>query len=147
MLPEFDSFGDLPPGIHMASVAEFEARFGQFSTSDRRIRLLVIFKRLLEMAEVSGIVNRIIVGGSYVTANPQPNDIDLVILLSEEVEPGELMPHQYNVTRRSALRRVLKGTDIDVVVARQGSTQAKIAVEFLQTNRDNKSVGVVEVRV
>ena len=145
MLPDFDSDGDLPPGIHTASVAEIKARFATFRTSDVRLRLLATLDRLLEMARVSGIVNRIVVGGSYVTANPEPNDIDVVILLSPEIELSQLTPQQYNVARRTALRRVLKGADLDVIVARDGSSQAEKAVEFFQTNRDNKSVGVVEV--
>jgi hypothetical protein len=99
------------------------------------------------MAKTAGIVSRIVVGGSYVTANPEPNDIDLVVLFSIEGETRELRPIQYNVTRRSALRRVLGTEHLDVIVSRDGSQQAQRAVEFFQTNRDNKQVGVVEVRL
>lgn len=127
MLPEFDSFGDLPPGIHKASVAEFEARFGRFTTSDRRIRLLAAFRQLIENARFSGIVDRMIVGGSYVTSKQEPNDIDLVILLSGNVDLSVLTPTQYNMASRKALRRVLRGQELDVTVVRNVSTQIDAA--------------------
>jgi hypothetical protein len=31
MIPPFDEFGGLPPGIHPATLVEIDARFGQLS--------------------------------------------------------------------------------------------------------------------
>ena len=108
MLPEFDIDGDLPPGIHHATLDELEQRLGRFVVSDRRIILLAGFKQLLAMAASAGIVDRLVVGGSFVTAKPEPNDIDVVIILSMDVDFEALTPSQYTVTDRRALRRVLK---------------------------------------
>jgi hypothetical protein len=146
-LPEFDSDGDLPPGIHSAALTDMESRLGRFTISDRRVGLLEKFNQVVEMAKTSGIVERIIVGGSFVTAKPEPNDIDVVIILSSDVDFDTLTPSQYVVTDRDALRRVFKGGDLDVIVVRESTGRMQTAIEFFQTNRDNKEVGIVEVRL
>ena len=86
MLPEFDIDGDLPPGIHHATLDELEQRLSRFVVSDRRINLFAWFKRLVAMAKGSGIVDRLVVGGSFVTSKPEPNDIDLALILSNDVD-------------------------------------------------------------
>lgn len=75
MLPSFDSNGPLPPGIHKASAEELEERFGIFVISDRRLRLFGKLKQLMALCRASGIVEKILLGGSFVTAKPDPNDM------------------------------------------------------------------------
>lgn len=147
MLPEFDIDGDLPPGIHHATFDELERRFSRFVVSDRRINLFARFKQLVAMARRSGIVERLVLGGSFVTSKPDPNDIDIVIVLSSDLDLDALTPSQYAVTDRSALRRVLKTGALDVTTVRSGTTQMDLVLEFFQSKRDNKQVGVVEVKL
>jgi hypothetical protein len=147
VLPELDADGDLPPGIHTVTLNEMEHRFGRFVVSDRRVHLFEKFKQMVEVAKASGIVERIIVGGSFVTAKPQPNDIDVVMVLSGDVDFTVLTPSQYAVTDRDTWRRVFRGDDLDVIVVRGSTGRRQTAVEFLQANRDNKKVGVVEVEL
>ncbi|HST23291.1 MAG TPA: hypothetical protein VLR90_19360 [Blastocatellia bacterium] len=145
MLPEFNFDGNLPPGVHHASLIEIENRFGEFTISDHRIRLFSKFKQLVEMAKFSGVVKRIIIGGSFVSAKPVPNDIDVVIVLAKDVEIETLAHNQHVVADRDALRRVLRGDDIDPKVVREETPGMQTIIEFFQSNRDNKAVGVVEV--
>ena len=145
MLPKFNSDGNLPHGVHQASLIEIENRFGEFTISDRRVRLFSKLKQLVKMAKFSGIVKRIIIGGSFVSAKPVPNDVDVVIVIAKDVEIETLAQSQYVLTDRDALRRVLKGNDFDVIVVREETTRMQTIVEFFQSNRDNKPVGVVEV--
>lgn len=91
MLPEFNSDGNLPPGVHQASLTEIENRFGEFTISDRRVKLFSKFKQLVEMAKFSGIVKRIIIGGSFVSAKLVPNDVDAVIVIAKDVESRRLL--------------------------------------------------------
>jgi hypothetical protein len=147
MLPEFDVKGDLPAGIHSATLMEMERRFGRFTVSDRRIKLFATFEQMVEMARGAGIVERILIGGSFVTAKPEPNDIDIVMVLSSNVDFDALTPSQYVVADRDALRRVFKGGDLDVIVVRNHTRHRQAALEFFQTNRDNKAVGIVEVKL
>ena len=147
MLPEFDTDGDLPPGIHRATLAELEKRLGRFGVSDRRINLFARLKQLVGMASRSGIVDRLLVAGSFVTSKPAPNDIDIVIILSRDVDFGALTPQQYTVADRDALRRVLKTEVLDVITVRNGTTRMNLVLEFFQSKRDNKHVGIIEVRL
>lgn len=146
MLPEFDIDGDLPPGIHQATLDELEQLLGRFLVSDRRINVFAIFKQLMVMARSSGIVDRIVVGGSFVTAKPEPNDIDVVIILSMDVDFETITASQYTVTDRRAVRRVLKSEALDIITVRDGTTRMDLVLEFFQSTRDNKQVGVVEVK-
>lgn len=147
MLPEFDIDGNLPPGIHHATLDEFEKRFSRFVVSDRRISLFARFNQLVAMARSSGIVNRLVVGGSFVTSTAEPNDIDVVIILSNDLDFEALTPSQFTVTDRRALRRVLKTEALDTITVRNGTTQMDLVLEFFQSKRDNKQVGVVEVEL
>ncbi|MCI0489605.1 MAG: hypothetical protein L0229_23700 [Blastocatellia bacterium] len=101
----------------------------------------------MEKAVASGIVERIIIGGSFVTARPKPNDIDLVIVVSQDTDFDSLTPSQYIIADRAALNRVFKGGHLDVIVVREGTGRMQTAIEFFQTNRDNKRVGIVEVKM
>ena len=147
MLPEFDSDGDLPPGIHGADLKQLEKRFGEFTTSDRRVRLYIKLRQLVEMAKLSGIVRRIILGGSFITAKRIPNDVDAVIIITKNIELDSLTQSQYIMADRDALRRVLKGDDFDVIVVREGTSSMQTIIEFFQSNRDNKPIGIVEVEM
>jgi len=147
VLPEFDIDGDLPPGIHQATLDELEHRLGRFVVSDRRINLFTSFKQLMAMSKGSGIVDRLVVGGSFVTAEPEPNDIDVVIILSIDLDFEALTATQYTVIDRRALRRVLKTEALDIITVRNGTTRMDLVLEFFQSKRDNKQVGVVEVKL
>ena len=147
MLPEFDIDGDLPPGIHQVYLDELERRFGRFVVSDRRINLFTRFKQVVAIARRSGIVDRLMVGGSFVTSTPEPNDIDVVVILASAVDLDALTPSQYMVTDRDAWRRVLKTDAIDIITVRNGTTRMELTLEFFQHKRENKRVGIVEVKL
>jgi hypothetical protein len=145
MLPAFDVEGDLPAGVHSASLAEIEKCFGRFTNSDQRIRPFSRLNDLVDMAKSSGIVERMLIGGSFVTTKAKPNDIDIVIVISKDVDFDSLNPSQMVVADRISLNRVFKGEAFDVIVVRNGTGRMQTAIEFLQTNRDNKPIGIVEV--
>ncbi len=72
MLPDFDEDGNLPSGIHWASWAEFETRFG---TNQHRRRLLSSLRAALAALTVAGCTT-VYVDGSFVTAKDDPEDYD-----------------------------------------------------------------------
>ena len=84
MIPEFDSDGELPPGVHVATLDEVRQRFGIFSLTNRRPQLFTKLSELVEVARVSGIVDRLIIAGSFVTAKAAPNDVDVLIIFNTE---------------------------------------------------------------
>ncbi|MFV1965374.1 MAG: hypothetical protein ACC628_08120 [Pirellulaceae bacterium] len=79
MIPAFDDEGYLPPGIHLATVQEISARFGQESEL-RRVQMESL-RWLVELARRAG-VQRIVVNGSFVTDKLEPNDVDCVLLIA-----------------------------------------------------------------
>jgi hypothetical protein len=77
MIPEFDENGYLPPGVHPATLEEIDARFGRLSEL-RRAQMDSV-RWLLDLASKAS-VERIIINGSWVTDEPEPIDVDCVLL-------------------------------------------------------------------
>jgi len=78
VIPDLDEHGNLPHGIHRATLAEVEERFGK-STEVRRAEIQS-FRWLVDLARRAGI-ERLIVNGSFVTDVFEPNDVDCVLLM------------------------------------------------------------------
>ena len=78
-LPPFTAHGDLPPGIHRATLAEVLERFG--SGSPQRMLVGLRLERLYNVAWATGHLARGAVFGSFVTAKPFPNDVDVFHLM------------------------------------------------------------------
>ncbi|MBI3797425.1 MAG: hypothetical protein HY268_10735 [Deltaproteobacteria bacterium] len=71
--PDFNELGDLPVGIHRAKLADVVAHFGRGSA--QRVAVTGRLERIYELARISGCLQRFIVFGSYVTAEPNPHDV------------------------------------------------------------------------
>lgn len=80
MIPEFNENGYLPAGIHVATLAEMEARFG--CDSEIRRSEMQALHWLIELVKRAG-GRRIVINGSFVTDAPEPNDVDCVVLIDE----------------------------------------------------------------
>lgn len=89
MIPPFRTDGYLPVGLHTAAEAEVTFRFG--SSTPRRRRLVLRLRRWVVLAKDVG-AHRLLIDGSFVTAKPEPDDIDAVIQLpanfSAQIEHG-----------------------------------------------------------
>ena len=81
MIPPFDAEGYLPPGTHAAAWQEFQERFCIFAHSDRRLQLCRRIAQLIAEARAAHIVERVIFGGSFVSARPEPHDFDCIVVL------------------------------------------------------------------
>jgi hypothetical protein len=77
MIPAFDEFGFLPPGVHPATLDEIAARSGGQSEL-RRVQMESV-KWMVDLAMRAG-AERIILNGSFVTDIIEPNDVDCVLL-------------------------------------------------------------------
>jgi len=86
--PEFDDNGDLPTGIHQATLAEVLQHFGTGSIQRRLVgqRLARIYK----LAKSSGQVARFIVFGSFVTAKHDPGDVDIFMLMENSFDLNQV---------------------------------------------------------
>lgn len=81
MIPGFDVNGYLPPGIHGATLEEIAERFGQ--ESPLRKAEMRSLGWLVDVAKRAGVL-RIIVNGSFVTDELEPNDVDCALLLGKD---------------------------------------------------------------
>jgi hypothetical protein len=132
MLPAFDDFGNLPPGIHLCSVTELVARFRTGSDErEAEISELVLF---IEAAKAAG-VRRLLVNGSFVTGKLAPNDVDVVFL------PGPDYPRQR--PKLDADERVWPF--LQLIVAADDADFEAWAIRLFGTDREGRPKGVVEV--
>jgi hypothetical protein len=142
MIPNFNEDGLLPAGIHQSTREEFQERFAIFDQSERRFRVFEQLDQLLEEARKSGIVKRILIAGSFVTAKPEPNDFDAILVLDASILDRDLRPFEYNLVSRKMASRLFGG---DVMPALEGSVALAEYLEFFQTTRDGRRAGMVEI--
>lgn len=142
MIPAFDQSGDLPPGVHTTTWIEFHNRFCRFTHSDRRPQLCRRLEQLVDEAKASGIVTRVLVGGSLVGETAEPNDFDCIVVLGAETQYETLHPDQLNVADAHIARNRYNG---DIFIAREGQNPLLMYIDFFSRNRDGKIVGIVEV--
>jgi hypothetical protein len=81
VIPPFDDSGCLPPGVHRATLADIEARFGGQSEL-RRVQMESL-RWMVDLAVRAG-VQRIVLNGSFVTDIIEPNDVDCALLLAAD---------------------------------------------------------------
>lgn len=144
MIPAFTDRGTLPHGIHPATMEEIRARFARFRRSDRRIRLFNCFAAYVEAARTTHVVVHLYLVGSYVTNKDEPNDIDLLIIFSEEIVFQRIRPAEYNLIHKNGIRRVF-GSSIDAQPVQANSPLAEEMLQFFQSDREGEPIGIVEV--
>jgi hypothetical protein len=144
-LPEFNKVGDLPPGVHEASLAEVVARFGGGSV--QRQAVTARLTRIHELALRSGAADRLMVFGSYVTDKPDPNDIDVVLVMRDSFAlrqcPAESLA-LFDHLRASA------ELGASIFWVRPGMLIVETLDQFIaswQVKRDRTRRGIVEIRV
>lgn len=132
-IPELNTQGLLPPGVHDCTIEEIAARFGVFQGSEHRPRLMEKLTAFIAEARMSGIACALLIDGSFVTATPAPNDIDLVVvLLATHDRTVELLPSQYNLVAKNRVRRRF---GFDSLAVREGTVEYAAAVAFFQQVR------------
>ncbi len=141
MIPAFRSDGYLPEGLYVASEADVTFRFG--SATPRRRRLALRLRRWIELARLTR-ARRLLVDGSFVTAKPDPNDIDSVVLLAEDFQA------QIEQGSESALEleQMILTRHPEEIFAAEDETDWNEWVEFFSRTRelDGRRKGLVEVQ-
>ena len=142
-LPELDSHGDLPIGVHRASLDEVLARFGHGMSQRELVTARLV--RVYELANGTGKLERFIIFGSYVTAKPDPNDADIILVMRDDfrrkecsVEAKPLFDHLRTQQEFGASVFAIRSSQILLE-----SVDSFIA--HWQTKRDKSRRGIVEV--
>ena len=142
-ISEFNETGDLPTGVHSASLSEVVAHFA--TGSDQRKRVARRLERIHQIALQTGHLDRFVVFGSFVTDKHEPNDVDVFMIMDDNFDMG-------SVEGESQLLFVDHGTAQDHFgasvfwmrqVAAFGGEQA--AIEDWQIKRDGTERGIVEI--
>ncbi len=138
----FTESGDLPPGVHRATLAETLERFG--TGLPRRKVMALRLQRIYRLARATGHLARFVVFGSFVTAKPEPNDVDVFLLMSDTFDVGQLtgearllFDHAAGQSHFGASVFWLRG------LAALGGEHA--AIEHWQIKRDGSRRGIVEI--
>jgi Family of unknown function (DUF6932) len=131
MIPPFEENGYLPPGLHGATLAEIEARFGH-QTELRQVQMESL-QWLMDLARHAG-VERIVINGSFVTDVPEPNDVDCALLIG----PG--FPHDPD-----AEQELIQGLPfLDIHLVRQDGWDELVGTVFGTDRRFNPK-GMIEI--
>lgn len=133
----------MPPGIHTARLEEVEARFG--SGSLRRMQLCERLRRVYDLASSTGHVARFVLFGSYVTAKPEPNDVDVVMMMDDDFDASKLKG-EVALLFDHVMAQTVFGASVFWLrrLAALGGEERFIA--GWQTKRDGGLRGIVEVR-
>ena len=110
-IPALNADGLLPAGLFDCSLADVRARFGSFQGIDTRQRLFARLEELVAAMQRSALFELLLIDGSFVTAKPSPNDIDLVAVLRTGLDFERDLPvSEYALVSRAMLRRRLDST-------------------------------------
>jgi hypothetical protein len=107
--------------------------------------LFVRLEAFLSEAKASRLVVSVVVDGSFVTAKPEPNDIDLILVVAADHSfVADLSPLEYNVLSK---RRVHRRYGFDLLVACADSEEYRRYVLFFQQIRfaPGRSKGILRI--
>ncbi len=141
-LPEFNDEGDLPVGVHRATLAEVLARFGHGSA--QRVAVTDRLARLYELADSTGQLARFVIFGSYVTRKASPNDVDIVLLMQDTFDLAQVSGEAAMV-----FQHLEAGAHFGASIfwtRRSGTIGGEQAmIEYWQVRREGGQRGIVEI--
>ena len=141
-LPAFDESGDLPIGIHPATLSEVIARLG--SGTPQRQLVGARLERICRIAFGTGHVARLIVFGSFVTDKSEPNDVDVFLLMEDTFDATGLTGEASLLFDHTAAHDHL-GASVFWLRKLAAWEGEQAAVEYWQVKRGGGKRGIVEV--
>ena len=121
-IPALNAEGFLPAGIFDCSLPDVRERFGSFQGSDTRPRLFKRLEELVVAMQRSTLFEVLLLDGSFVTAKPAPNDIDLVAVL----RPGHDFERDLPMSEYALVSRADAAPPIRVRHHRCGTRQSPV---------------------
>lgn len=140
--PAFDSNGDLPIGIHQATLTEILQHFGT-GTPQRKL-VGQQLERIFLLANSTGQVARFIVFGSFVTAKSSPGDVDIFLLMEDSFDVAQVHGEAALVFDTQKTQDVL-GASIFWIRKQIMFSDEQEFIEDWQIKRDESRRGIVEV--
>ena len=140
--PDFNENGDLPPGIHQATLAETLDHFSQ-GTPQRQIMARRLEHIYTLVAKTSHLA-RFIIFGSFVTHKPDPGDIDIFLLMEDTFDVSQLSGEVALIFDHVAAQNY-EGASIFWVRRLAALEGEEATVAYWQLKRDGSQRGIVEV--
>jgi hypothetical protein len=140
--PAFDDNGDLPPGVHQATIGDVLRHFGTGSVQRHIVGRRLA--RVYNLALGTGQLARFVVFGSFVTAKPEPNDIDVFMLMEDTFEVGRVRGEAAVIFNHTAAQGA-EGASVFWIRRAAAIGGEDAAIADWQVKRDGGERGIVEV--
>jgi hypothetical protein len=144
MIPPFEKFGLLPPGIHWVEWDEFAAAFG---STPRRRELLVGLKAAIDNLAAAGC-KAVYIGGSFVTRKAAPNDFD-ACWSSVGVDPDKLDPALLDFSDGRRAQKAKFGGELLIAEA-PADLEGKTFLDYFQQEVRRRALrrkGIIGIRL
>lgn len=142
-LPNCEATGDLPAGVYRATLDEVRRHFG--AAGGQRGACTHRLSHIFELAQRTGHLQRFVIFGSYVTAKPDPNDVDVVLMMDDRFRLEECLIEARGLFDH-AVAQARYGASIFWI--RPGLVIGESIEDFIaswQLKRDGSKRGIVEV--
>ena len=141
-LPELTDSGDLPLGVHRASLRETLERFAV--GHPQRIAVGERLERIYRVAAATGHLVRFVVFGSFVTDKPAPNDVD-VFLIMDDAFDGNTLHGESALLFDHAAADVHFGASVFWVRRFAAFGGERATIEYWQAKRGGGKRGIIEI--
>lgn len=142
--PRFNESGDVPVGIHQASLHDVMEHFGKGSF--QRSIVAARLHRIHSLVVKTGKVARFIIFGSFVTNKPDPQDIDIFLLMEDTFDVRQVTGEARTLFHHMAAQNY-EGASIFWVRRVAALDGEDAAIEHWQVKRYRKKRGIVEILI
>ncbi len=141
-LPPLTDAGELPLGVHRASLREILDQFG-VGSAQRKI-LALRLDRVYRLAEATNHLARFVVFGSFVTSKLEPQDVDVFLVMEDTFDASQLAGDASPLFDHAAAQAHF-GASVFWVRHRAAWPDEQAAIEFWQVKRGGGRRGIVEI--
>jgi hypothetical protein len=141
-LPNLTTLGELPIGVHFATLEEALQRFAV--GHPQRVAVGERLERIYALAVATGFLARFVVFGSFVTSKSLPNDVDVFFIMDDAFDSAGLSGETAVLFDHAAADAHF-GASVFWVRRSMALGGEQAMVEYWQVKRDGGKRGIVEI--
>ncbi len=141
-LPPFTECGDLRLGVHPASLREVLNRFGVGAGKRKAVGLRL--ERIYHLAQATGHLARFVVFGSFITNEPEPNDVDVFLLMEDSFDASQVSGEVQLLFDHAAAQAHF-GASVFWLRRQAAWESEQKTIEYWQVKRGNALRGIIEI--
>ena len=142
-LPEFDEAGNLPAEIFEISLLEAIQIFGK--ANPQRIAVSQRLDRIYKIAFSTGHLKHFIIFGSFVTNKPEPNDIDIFMIMDDGFDVTSVDDSAIPVFDHNSAQTFL-GASIFWIREMAALGTVETAIRDWMITREGTERGIIEIK-